>query len=273
MLGRVYNDRKLGSTFASFSIDELSDRIQQLSEVFKSEGFKMEIGQQLRNIWASYADNELSSTRDAYERSLREPEIRGNYVSVLLAPSDRKDAVAIMVEQGWDGEGFKEKLLDGFPAKVIRFEHAALGTKHGTPLGQGYAPHLGQAAATKIAESVKPQLKQIRSSVGRRFGRSSVTLGAGHAPVLSGQHRDGVSFQHKTDLYSGMQYRAIQGRKVGGQYKQGHSTLETFRTVTEDSDGWHHPGILARNYGERALDSLDKIMDAAVSRIVDEAFK
>lgn len=252
---RHYDDAK--TALYRIEVDDLAGMGKRLAKALKSKVMLEQLGDQLRSIWVHYAENELTTTRDAYVQSIGEPEIKGGVVGVSLSSEGKEGAIAMMVEEGWSGAEFKEALLGGRDHRVIRFEQRAANTRHGPPLAHGYKKFGGPQAAREIAAAVHPYLAKLRKG-------SLAEVPDGLGPVMK---------NHRRDLVAGIRYEPKGMSRGSHRTPAPYTSYAMYRTVSEDSDGWNHPGVDARRYGDRSLEALDKVVDAVIDRIVEDALK
>lgn len=208
-----------------------------------AEEAKLEIATRAYTLWREFASNELTTSRNAYLRSLEPPKVVGRQVKFELV-----GGLANLIEHGTSGFDLRKTLLrPGEEWRVIPFQHAspsAKGTAGAQPIGRPYKAEFTSA-------------KTLRTYANRVY-KAAKQLGEGESlpPNTGGMFplRD----HHKTDLYAGM-IRQQLGSKV---------KYTTFRTITRDGPGWEYPATLGRHFAQRVVDEMPKIVQGVITDFI-----
>jgi hypothetical protein len=246
-------------------LDEKSLNIEVMDDAFV-EQFKKAVGglaKSTQEYWISLAQAKLKSSRSEYVKGLRQAE---SFKHLRLGDSERYDIQLVgkmannfefgmdnfdmkLVKPGWLGGGKAKISKEGKKYIVIPFGHS----KSDSP-GQAYS---GKAARANLKTELKKTMKQ--------YGLDSLVRTA------AGKVKEGTVARVKKDpsvhpfLHGLVKIqKAVSGSTSTG-LGRGSSKMMTFRVMSEDSDGWNHPGITAKNIlpdVERYVDNeLDKIID------------
>ncbi len=245
-------------TSALFELD-LAAEVREIAAALESPEFIAVLGKALRDTWASYAENELTDSRDVYLAALGEPEIDGHFVTVTLNGEGEDGGLALAVEEGSAPRDMKIGVLFQDGRYIQRFTHKGPFARQGASLGRAFdrfgGAGMGKELVTKDVRTAIGALRKTRGG-GGRFSKRAGRLKAGLVPKLTDAHAG--------DIFAKMRYRSVQTKK-GTPSESGY---ETFRTMTPESEGWIHPGIEAHHFGERALGAVDKILDAAIDEVL-----
>lgn len=237
--------RHAGRAFGR-EVVEITEELSNLVDMSQAM-LPEEMGRFVYAQWVSLAQQRLTSSRDVYLRALSEPEVHGGRVRITL--SDAESPLPLWVEEGVEGFDLKAAMASRGERIIIPFEHAGPGSKGGMPLGLGYRRALGRAAAGAIGRKLHEVMSKY---TGKRLRKMVARIG----PQLP---------QHQRPIYAGMQRSGRKNAPGGVQYT-------TFRSMSQNSTGWIHPGIEARHLAEDAVASLDEAIDEMVESMVDAAF-
>lgn len=237
--------------------------------------------------WGALARRNLSGqSRETYLNGIQPIEVDiGSRVITLVG------WLANAIEQGQDAYDMRDTLLGpksrlrckaaggGFYGRVP-FRHGGPGTAGmaGAPMGRQYGPtgpmsravgdRMTAQDARSMGEKIYKAAKRIKGTIQKGPGGKTKwggRLPKGLAPKLLPeelQRPTGINI-HKTDIFAGMV-------RVRHTYEKATQTqYMTWRTIsTNNPEGWHHPGIEARNLAEQVrdyvIDVAPKIIRAAI---------
>jgi len=213
------------------------------------EGVVRQLGQMAYDTWSQLATEQLHTSRSDYLDALSGPHIDGTtaYVDlvgsfpnmiehgvatpidmreVLLDPSDPH------VNRGADGKLYRDIRFahskgPGF-AQAAQRGRSALGK----PLGYPYRGHSAAAGAGGWEQLGRELYDVARKLVGKQR-IASVAI----PPRLKQRH--------SAAIYSGLRRSA-------------HGGFETFRRITEDSDGWIYPVTVGKKLAEATASEIEK---------------
>lgn len=261
-----------------------------------------QLAQVARAKWINVARRELSKSRQTYVEGIQQVVIEGNARVITLT-----GWLPVAIEEGIAGWDLRETILwntnskarhpikGGRSGSVIGY-YANIPFRHGTPgtsglaqspMGSLYGPRAAESLRQghgllsaeragdfgkeiyKIAkklraenktESLRPE-KMREKSVERLFEAA----GGRGLPLLKPHH--------KTSIYAGMTRERKPYKKESGKTTV-HTYYQTFRRIsTMNDEGWHHPGIKARNLANQVVDHLQKITPFTIKRAISEALK
>jgi hypothetical protein len=261
-----------------------------------------------RKHWQHLAEAGLDTTSQLYIAGLGQPEPvedpadQGAVAFAVVLDGTLPN----WLEQGVDPFDMREEdrtnilsgaktAKDGTQYKVIPLTHTLPGSVASTmpqgpgfgatpgvrhkPLGHAYQPVAGSMSlratppsagqlrgigvnspaqlAARVAQAIQEPGAGALSFAGRAkqvLTLQAITGGMHSRPIYGGMRLEGATF----DLGKGMQATTPVGR--------------TFRTVTEDNEGWLHPGLMARNFAEQTAEYLrghyGPVVQAAIDDIV-----
>jgi hypothetical protein len=214
----------------------------------------------VKTIAASYAANweelavrELHASRQQYVRSLVVKDNGKGTASVMLVGQFPN-----MIESGSPAFDIKEGILNGAKAKTSKD-----GKKYNTvPFYVG--------TPTSLEENFNGGLmpKEIYQEMKDREVDKPLTLSEIPKPFeekkthkVEMKPKQFEMYEHKNSIYEGLT------KKQDSVTKQ--NTFMSFRRVSENSDpaSWLHPGLVARNFSQRALSELNK--EVEVGQAID----
>lgn len=255
----------------SFDAERFREEVLQKNQVFTSEilqDLALTTTMAVYDRWLELAEG-LTSSREAYVRSLQPPEISKHAFDaegvVRLAPA-KVDRWIIFLEEGGPAWDMKPMLLGGNERVVIPFaqrQRSANPAKEGgMPIGtldvhRGYRARVGMvigAAASRL---------RGQESLGVR----DVERGAGFPiPKLRSQ----TGYTHQTSIYEGLrrqttkQARAKRGERKGGKY----FTMRTISAEGSDPDSWWYPAQTGLHFADRAAEVAEPVAKQYVSDVV-----
>jgi len=214
----------------------------------------------------------LSQTRAAYARGLNEPifgPLKGTIVLTGSLPN--------MIEQGASGFDMKQGMLASAKAKQGKNgKYLTIPFRWGAPGSVGESEAFSNIMPTEIHS----MLKSINASKTTPFGGGGIS---GSSLNVKGTKYGGVltrgafqslktrkvfgAYTHKSPLAQGIKKASKKYENaMGAQYM-------SFRRVSlaSDKNSWVHPGLTARNFFDKAYESLD--LDTLEGQIVDEHLK
>lgn len=232
------------------------------------DGYVQEVAQRCRNQWQTYAQRELTSSRQAYVAGLQAVQMSNGTAAIALL-----GRFANMVENGWEGGNLRDTMLKpgtknlrvAYDKKTgqawfylrIPFRHATpdAGAEMAPPMGAAYANKLGAVEARKLGMAVHNivKAKEFRPTLSRQF--DGVSQRGDRVSALDGGPL--LRARHVTGIYAGM----IKQSKAYAAATQ--SSYTTFRTISNNPDSerkdeggrnWDHPGIEPRDFAGRAAD-------------------
>jgi len=208
------------------------------------------------DLWRAKASQGLGSTRDDYLQGLvheRSRRIAGNEGFITLV-----GAFPNMIEGGSPPFDIKPGILESERAHIgmAGQRYLAVPFRWGTPGA------LGESFSGVMPKSVYKEARELApttSAPGRGViygGRTRRTEGRFPPQVRPGYGRWG-GYQHKTGIYQGI----IRQQKTYEKATQSHYT--SFRMVSDRSEAnsWIHPGFVARNFAEEALQEFESRLD------------
>lgn len=244
--------------------------------------------------WKRLARTQLGSTRADYMRGIQPMEAEpGSRIIVLVG------WLPNAVEQGISGFDMRNTLLgpnsrirkplmrkldgarNGGSVQVgwyanIPFRHKAPGggSAGGDPMGSAYAPKgdtslstmttVGGDTAAAFGKSVYAAAKRLAPT---RTPEPGAKTKWGGRLDTRGMNIPKLHQRHTTNIYQGM-------AKIRHTYKSAtQSQYMTWRRITTTNmEGWHHPGIKARNFAEDVQAWIERAAPAAIARVLQTAF-
>lgn len=258
-----------------------------------------------RAKWIRLAQVELKATAQTYiegiqdvraERGVRMIQLAGwlpNAIEQGLPAFDLRDTIlhnprAKARRPLWSQAGRSGGQVQVGWYANIPFRHGTPGTTGlaGSPMGSLYGPRgdksrrqggdlLDTEQAAEFGKQVYRDAKKLRTKRGRRpagqMGEKAVQQsyeGAG------GKGKPLLRPHHQTSIYAGMRRERKPYVNPKTQKTTVQSQYITFRRIsTENTEGWDHPGIEARNFAQQVLDHVAKITPAVVETIVTKALE
>jgi hypothetical protein len=218
----------------------------------------------LKEKWQEIASNELGKTRDGYIRSLIIGD-EGIYVGFVKLLNQLPN----MIEQGANAFDMKQGFSKSPKIKVKKDGgwYLTVPSTWATPssIGELHSVKMPEPIY-KVMKTKKPniplKLNEIPSQYRAKDIRPSIETKSG---------REIPEYKHKHSIYEGIVKKQIEGKKGGAS----HTQYLSFRRVSDKSDinSWTHPGFVARNFKDRALQmvdiwqELDKIIDDYLASI------
>lgn len=207
----------------------------------------------IRDEWVHRAGRSLGSTALAYISAIGEPQLRGSrgkeFVRIPFGGrgktklEQRDFALAHMVEFGRAPFDLKPGLLGSPSARVsqkegrryvvVPFDHTRPGVNR---------PTFGRPAdaAFRVRGWKGAKLAGIQNAINEVFDvyKAGERVKAGHVPKLKGFQELGGRrvLPHKHDILEN-------AMKMRGLGRGAPMVFRAYRTVTEDSEGWIHPGF------------------------------
>lgn len=219
------------------------------------------IAESTRDKWARTAGAALHTTRQAYLLGLSQAQLEGPGVAVIELVGELANAL----EQGKDAFSLREGLLAnakrgqwGGRYKVVPMRMSIPGTAGvvGQPMDKVYAPpgpNSRSGRATPFSEQEAKEIGQGIYAAAKRLKPGEGLPAQIGLPKLQGKHK-GAPF-------TGM-------RKLGAK---GHHYYVAFRTVTDRSNSFDHPGFTARNFVQVAAEHAARIAPRALAAFAKAA--
>lgn len=215
---------------------------QALVDLVADAGFIEAVLESAFERWKEHVHAELRSSTYAYTQAMRPPVLESSTNGYLELDASRAP-LAGYVETGLAPFDMRKTHIRGGKSyAVVAFDRGFSSRGPGAAFGAGYRKQLGAAAARDIKKSVRAFTRAHPGEV----------IPKGLAPVLPG---------HATDLYA------------RSEPNEGARTpYITFRTISENSTGWQHPGIEAHQLLERVGDDVvnglaQAALDALAARL------
>jgi len=225
-----------------------------------------EVAANFASLWEIQAQQKLKSSRDQYLRSIVVKELSPSSFAVDLVGQ-----IPNMIESGAPSYDMKEGLLKGKNSKVgkdgKRFNIVPF--TFGTPgaLSENFTSILPQEVYEAILE--KPQDVPIIGGVSTQ-GLTLNEIPEKYREKQSRMVQHPVSkawkhYEHKSSIYEGVV------RQKSNVTRQ--NSYVSFRRVSENSDpfSWIHPGFVAMNLSDLALNELN--IPFIMGRSIDEFLK
>ena len=217
--------------------------------------------------WRDLASDGLKSTRDIYLRNLFKPEIqvnneviRGSVVLTGQLPSMIENGAGVFdMKAGFKlAKNVKQKKNGGW-YMTIKFRFGVP-----TSLGENEAfSNVMPKAIHNVAKNLIPSVSQPEVKISSKYHSTNYKYGKSltnfdiPSPLDKPKTRAGYgsygSYTHKDNIYKGMIKQVkIYEKKAQVQYA-------TFRRVSDTSDpnSWIHPGFVAKNFAEKAVEQTD----------------
>lgn len=240
------------------SVDGSDDVLDEVIRRVEASGLVAAVATTIHGRWIEIASSALGRTAEAYVGAISDPVSDSGEITLGLgdSPPPWPAELANWLENGLDPYDMKvthlrsgASLGRGGRYKVLRFEHAEPGRGSGTAPAMGYPYRASRG--DKRAEQI-----------GRRVARAAQSLmpderlGSKFAPKLKKTH--------KTDIYAGMERRPGAGAGGGSGYF-------TFRTISERSQGWEHPGIQARDFITQTATDMETMLPDVIRGVIEGA--
>lgn len=209
----------------------------------------LEAADEIYRLWRESATNRLNSSRADYLRHLKRPSFtnQGIEVSLDTTYNFRSGNFPIWVELGKEPYDVGKLILD----------RSANISKDGTrykrvPFKQTPAPRGGARPA--FGHKSTPMGFGYRS--GARGKITPYSPDVVNKRQLEGAYKDWRAAGQRAE--AGEQLRSLSSRHSGPIYNRQQPDVSgvggvTFRTVTDNSEGWIHPGIQGRHLAEDAM--------------------
>lgn len=212
-------------------------------------------------MWRETASRELNSTRDRYIRGIQQPVIFDNVAIIELIGT-----LPNMIESGATAFDMKKGFQQSSKIKI-----SAQGSWFLTiPFRWATSNALGENEAfsnkmPKEVYDVAKNLSETKSNIGSKKVIYGSSLKEAQLPkdFQGKKTRQEIkdaegkviygAYKHKSNIYSGI-------TKTQKTYEKAtQSQYFSFRRVSENSDplSWIHPGLMAKNFAEKAINSFD----------------
>ncbi len=234
-----------------------------------------EVSNALVYNWRQEADGTLNSTRNLYKNGIQKPEINATTAVIeligRLANMIESGAPAFDMKPGFQNSPKIKQKKNGGWYLTIPFRQAAA-----TSLGENEAfSNIMPRQVYNIAKDLKATVSRpngtviyggslSKDSLPKKFQKPSTReaiTDTDNGKVLYG------AYQHKSSIYAGI----VKTKKL--YQKASQSQYFSFRRVSDASDplSWIHPGFIAANLSDKAIDStdVDTIVDNAANRFAE----
>ena len=207
----------------------------------------------IKDNWEVVANDELASSRAIYVAGISSHKKTSDEGVVQLAGT-----LPNWIESGKAAYDMKPILLGGKNTKTSKSgsRYIVIPFRHGsnTSLSENFNSSLPKSVEN-VAKKLKPQEKLKKQNIPSPYNNPKTK------PAFSNieTKQSFGSYTHKSSIYEGI-------KKVTKQYAAARqSKYSTFRVVSTNSDvnSWIHPGFVAKNLAERALDisNLNELAD------------
>lgn len=211
----------------------------------------------IREKWEEVAKQNLGKTRDEYVRSLIIGD-EGVYVGFVKLTN----ALPNMIEQGADSFDMK----DGF-SKSPKIKIKKSGGWYLTVPMQWATPGaIGELHSAKMPAKIHEIMKKKKADVSLKLKEIPLEYRAKNIRESLTTKKGEIipEYKHKHSIYEGLikKQKVENGRKTHTQYM-------SFRRISDNSDtnSWQHPGFVAKNLKDKALDRVD--IGQEVDKIID----
>ena len=242
-------------------LDEFLERLKNAVE--GTQGLNiiaLEAADEIYRLWRETATNKLNSSREDYLRNLQPPKVTNQGVEVSLDTqyNFRSGNFPIWVELGKDPYDVGQLILergaytnrDGARYKRVPFKQTPAPRNRERPVFNKGSTPMGYGYRSGTRGKITPYSPDV---VNKR--------------QLEGAYKDWRAAGRRAE--AGTQLRDLSSRHSGPIYNRQQPDVSgvgnvTFRTVTEESTGWIHPGIQGRHLAEEAMRKFNRGQRGAV---------